>query len=206
MTEQGSIKMKWHLAALSAFSLTLAMASPSAAQFSEQFEFFKAVEKGSGAEAKPFMDKPGSTIVNARKRDGGVTALHIVTERRDAPWINFLKQGGADVNLRDDEGNTPLMVAANKRFTDGVQLLLAYGANVNLANNRGETPLIRAVQLKDANSVRMLIAAGANPDQTDHVAGMSARDYATRDRRAAHIVRLLDAAEADTTGVMGPTQ
>ncbi len=194
--------MKWHLAA----ALALALSTPAAAQFSEQFEFFKAVEKGDGGEVKTFLDRPGSVIVNARKRDGGQTALHIVTERRDAPWINFLKQGGADVNLRDDDGNTPLMVAANKRFTDGVQLLLAYGANVNLANNSGETPLIRAVQLKDANSVRMLLAAGADPDQADHIAGMSARDYATRDRRAAHILRLIDENEVEAKSVMGPTR
>ncbi|MEM8825875.1 MAG: ankyrin repeat domain-containing protein [Pseudomonadota bacterium] len=180
--------------------------TPAAAQFSERFEFFKAVKDSNAAEAKALFSRAGTTIINVRERSSGRTALHMVTERRDAPWINFLKQGGDDVNVRDIEGNTPLMVAADRRFTDGVQLLLIHGAKPDLANDRGETPLMRAVQLNDIASVRLLLTAGANPDLTDNVAGLSARDYAKRDRRAGRIAALIEENETEAAEVMGPVQ
>ena len=195
-------------AALAAAALTVATlgAGPAEAQFSQRYEFFKAVREGKAAEVKAIVDQPGSAMINARDLDSGQTALHIVTDRRDAPWINFLQQAGADVNVRDQNGETPLMLATAKRFSDGVRLLLAYGADANIANNRGETPLIRAVQRRDADIVRLLLGAGANPDAGDHIAGLSARDYATRDRRAAQILALIEGAEAQDRATFGPSR
>ena len=51
--------------------------------------------------AKSLIDKPGSTIINARDGDTGETALMIAIRRRDTPWMGFLLQNGADPNLRD---------------------------------------------------------------------------------------------------------
>lgn len=191
--------------AAAALAALPALAAPASAQFSERYEFFKAVEEENAADVKAMAESASSTIINSKKRDTGRTALHIVTARRDAPWINFLKGFGADVNARDNAGDTPLILAAGLRFTDGVQLLLAYGAQVDLANNRGETPLIRAVQRADMESVRMLLKAGANPDQSDHVAGLSARDYAARDRRARRILTLIETFEDEAEETVGPT-
>jgi ankyrin repeat protein len=75
---------------------------------------------------------------------------------------------------------------------EGVQTLLSRGAGVNVANSRGETPLILAVHNRDLVTARYLLAGGANPLQADRIAGKSARDYATEDRRAAAILKLID--------------
>ena len=182
--------------AVAAALLVGAFAAPAAAQFSDSYNFFKAVRDKDGTKATSILSQPGSTLVNARDYDSGDTALHIVTRRRDAPWMNLLLGKGANVDAKDKLGNTALILAAGSNFVDGVQLLLARKANVNAANAQGETPLIKAVQLRDANVVRALLDAGANPDQPDNVAGMSARDYATQDRRAGLIMRLMK--DADT--------
>ncbi|MGB7406415.1 MAG: ankyrin repeat domain-containing protein [Pacificimonas sp.] len=194
------MKTAWFFAALVALAT---MATPGAAQFSERYEFFKAVKDGDAAEVKALMEKPGSVIVNSRERDTGQTALHIVTDRKDPSWINFLYQAGANPNVQDQQGNTPLHIASAKRFTDGIQLLLAYGARVNEQNSSGETPLIYAVQRLDGEAVRLLLRAGADAEQTDHT-GLSARDYATRNPRARRILDLIETVEAPEQTVSGP--
>jgi hypothetical protein len=53
--------------------------------------------------------------------------------------------------------------------------------------------------------VRLLVQRGANPDKADHIAGMSARDYAKRDDRTGQILALLDAkADAAPQRQFGP--
>ena len=173
-------------------SAGLASATPAAAQYSDRYEFFKAVKSGDAAKAMELMGKPGSTLAQQKDRDDGKTGLHISTERLQPGWINLMIDNGADVNAQDDDGDSALMIAAASGFTDGVRLLLYHKANVNLANRRGETPLIRAVQQRDLDIIRLLLAAGADPDQRDSFAGLSAREYAARDRRAARVLELIE--------------
>ena len=178
-----------------------AFAAPLAAQSgkgfgSDGYRFFKAVRDKDGAAAAALMGETGSTVVNQRDYDSGDYALHIVTRRRDSPWMSLLIGRGANVNAEDRAGNTALTIAAELGFVDGVQLLLARKANPNAANRQGETPLIKAVQARDATSARLLLAAGADPDKPDSIAGRSARDYAELDRRAGQIRRLIEDADA----------
>lgn len=198
----------WLMAAVATCSVPAAMVgfpAPAAAQFSDGFSFLKAVRDRDVNKAKTLIDKPGSTIINARDGDSGDTALMITLKRRDAPWTAFLLQNGADPNLKGADGNTPLIVAAMNSFPDGVRLMLAGRAQVDAANSRGETALIKAVQNKDAASVQLLLGAGANPDRADSLAGMSARDYAGRDVRSGPVAKLLaDAPKKTDRPVMGP--
>jgi len=169
------------------------VAVPAFGQFSESFNFLKAVRERDGGKVTEIVSDPSSTAVNARDRSSGEGALHILARGRDAGWLNFLLANRARPDLQDNQGNTPLMVAAQIGWTEGAEALLARRANVNLPNNRGETPLILAVQRRDAAMVRLLMSRGADPNRSD-VAGYSALDYARRDTRSPQILRLLEAA------------
>jgi ankyrin repeat protein len=192
---------------LGAIALALAVAGPAQAQFSDNYNFLKAVKDKDGQKVTDLIQKPGSTVINSRDVTTGENALHIVVARRDATWLTFLLAKGANPNLTDNDGNTPLMDAVQGRFEEGVRTLLAYKAQVDKVNDSGETPLIRAVQLRDVGLVRLLVAQGANADKRDSIAGMSARDYAKRDTRTPGLAEALDAAKpvAKPTGpVQGP--
>ncbi|WP_460987059.1 ankyrin repeat domain-containing protein [Sphingobium sp. TomTYG75] len=198
------------IGAARAAALALALLSPVAAQaqFSDSYNFLKAVKDADGQKVTDLIQKPGSTVINSRDVTSGETALHLVIARRDNTWLSFLLAKGANPNLADNRGNTPLMNAVQARFEDGVRTLLAGGAQIDKTNGSGETPLIRAVQIRDIGLVRLLVAQGANADKRDTIAGMSARDYAERDARTSGIVEVLAASKpkaAPSGPVQGPT-
>jgi ankyrin repeat protein len=186
--------------------LLTATASPAAAQQqSQSYKFLEAVRKGDGNTVTTMLDQPGQTIINTRDATSGDGALHIVARRGDALYMRYLLARGADANMRDKQGNTPMMIAVETGNGDLIDILRAGHANANLGNGGGETPLIRAVQRRDLGLVRAVLAAGGNPDQTDNVAGMSARDYAKADPRAGAIAKLIDETPKKTVRpVAGP--
>ncbi|WP_235589470.1 MULTISPECIES: ankyrin repeat domain-containing protein [Sphingobium] len=192
-----------------AAAMALALLTPVAAQaqFSDGYNFLKAVKDADGQKVTDLVQKPGSTVINSRDVTSGETALHIVIARRDNTWLSFLLAKGANPDLADNRGNTPLMNAVQARFEDGVRTLLAGGAQIDKANGSGETPLIRAVQLRDVGLTRLLIGQGANADKRDTIAGMSARDYAQRESRTPGLVEAVTAAKskpAPSGPVQGP--
>jgi ankyrin repeat protein len=169
------------------------------------YSFLKAVRDRDGTKVTDELNKPGTTVVTARD-DNGDSALHIVTKRRDLVWMQFMLAKGAPIDGRDRQGNTALLDATQIGFIEGEQQLLDVGAQVDLANNRGETPLIIATEAHDMESVRLLLQHGADPRVTDHVAGMSALDYAKRDSRSAPILKLLqDVKPVAKKQISGPT-
>lgn len=157
-----------------------AVAGPLAAQtgmLSGSYEFLKAVRDREGEKVTQALNEPGTTLIGARDLTSGETALHIVTQRRDLPWVKFLLQRGANPNTEDKKGITPLAIASSLGFLEGVEALLDKGARPDEPNAAGETPLISAVHRRDSALVRLLLARGAEPDRNDN-SGRSARDYA----------------------------
>ncbi len=174
-------------------SVALAMLStPVAAQFSDSYNFLKAVKDRKGEEAEKFLAEPGTVIINTKDSTSGETALHIVVQRRDSTWLGYLLQKGANPNLSDKKGITPLMLATQLGYVDGIDWLVRKNAQVDQTNRAGETALILAVQLRNSEAVRALLKAGANPDKKDSRAGYSARDYAKQDARASAIASIIE--------------
>lgn len=184
---------------------SVASAAPAAAQFSDSYELIKAVKDKDAAKAQEILNKPGSTVINARDPATGDAPVHMVVKQHDIAWLGFLLQAGADANARDRDGNTPLLLAAAGRWNEGVTVLIAIRADVDRRNNGGETALIKAVAANDLADTRALLDAGANPDLSDNLAGHSARDYATQ--RGGAIGRLLaDAPRKAAKPVQGPVR
>lgn len=192
---QTLLKKSFFLALITAVALPAGVgiiAPPAAAQFSDSYNFLKAVRDRKGEEAEKFLAEPGTVIINTRDSTSGETALHIVIQRRDSTWLGYLLQKGANPNLADKKGTTPLMLATQLGFVDGIETLTRRKAQVDQTNRAGETALILAVQLRNAEAVRALLKAGANPDKKDSRAGYSARDYAKQDGRAGAIVSIIE--------------
>jgi uncharacterized protein len=181
------------MAAIIATPFAIGVAAPAAyAQFSDSYNFLKAVREKDGTEVNKILADPASRIVDTRESSSGQTALHIVVQRQDATWVGFLLQKGANPNIGDKNGNTPLMLASQLGFMDGVDWLVDKKATVDAANRGGETALILAVHGKNSVMVRALLKAGANPDKRDYLSGMSAREYAQRDGRGNNIAELIE--------------
>lgn len=186
----------------------LLAASPLAAQISgsASYQFLEAVRNAKGDEVINILSKPGSRIINTRDPSTGEGALHIVTKRGDSKYLKYLLQQGADPNLRDGKGNTALILAVQLGQDSLVPILTDGKANVNLGNSSGETPLIMAVHRRNLELMRALIDAGADPDQTDIIAGKSARDYAREDNREPALAKYLDTVPKKARrAVSGPT-
>jgi len=173
------------------FAFALVLPSLSGAQFSDSYNFLKAVKDRDGAEATKYVSKPGSVIIDTHDQSNGETALHIVTRDRDTTWLHFLLSKGAKPDTRDKAGETPLLLAVRLNYEEGAELLLSFHAGVDVTNNAGETPLIRAVENGNIVLVKLLLTEGADPDKPDHIAGLSARDYAKRDSRNPSLTKLL---------------
>ncbi|MBO9695660.1 MAG: ankyrin repeat domain-containing protein [Sphingopyxis sp.] len=178
--------------------------SPAQAQYRGGYAFLQAVESRDGTKATDAL-KDDPSFVNSRNPDNGETALIIVTKRRDTSWLRFLLAKDADPSIADRQGVTPLMHAALLNFTDGADELLREKAPIDQTNRRGETALILAVQAKNNSMVSLLVRRGANPDKADHIAGMSARDYAKRDDRSGQLLALLNAKADAATREFGPS-
>jgi ankyrin repeat protein len=168
------------------------VATPVLAQFSDGYNFLKAVRERKGEDVEKFINEPGSVALRTKDDATGETALHIVTQRRDLDWLRYLLQKGADPDLKDKKGTAPLLLATQLGWIDGVQGLVKYKASVDITNRSGETALIRAVQLRNPDMVRELLKAGANPDKRDTIAGLSAREYAAQDGRNSAILGIIE--------------
>ncbi|MDE2436438.1 MAG: ankyrin repeat domain-containing protein [Sphingomonadales bacterium] len=177
---------------------------PAAAQFSESFKFLESVRKKEGQEVTDELAKGGPNLINTRDTTTGESALHIVTARRDATWMQFLIGKGANVNSRDNKGQTPLVIASNYGFAEGVDLLVTYGAKVDDSNNAGETPLITAVHNRNVALVRILLKAGASATRADN-SGRSALDYAEMNGKDAIYTELDNSRKAKTATSAKPT-
>lgn len=204
--DRNIMSVGWIRVGLAAFMLASATGAGAQLNYSESYKFLQAVKEGKGQEVADLLAKPGASVINAHTRENGEGALHIVVRRNDATYTRFLLEHGADPDIRDNRGTTPLMLAVTQNAPACIEALLAHDADPNVANDNGETPLVRAVQMRNLGLVRTLLKAGADPDQADHLAGMSARDYARNETRSPALLEAIEnTPRPGRKAVSGPT-
>lgn len=190
---------------LAAAAMLTATAAP--AQFSDSYNFLKAVRDSDGDTAIKLLARAGNPVIDTRDPATGETALHIVIKQHNDTWAGYLLGRGARTDIKDRDGDVPLHIAAMTGDTQAITYLLGVGAKVDPVNNQGETPLILAVHAREVNAVRQLVNGGANPKLADTIAGKSAADYAAEDPRGAVMARLLaEAKPVKPKVVAGPVR
>lgn len=126
---------------------------------------------------------------NARS-NGGVPAILVAVESRNAGALDLLIAAGARVDNRDREDRSPLSVAARTGQLSIVRTLLNAGADPEYQGQHHETPLLKAARQGHVDVVRLLIEAGAEADTSD-LTGRTAYEYA-RDNRHREVMELLE--------------
>ena len=185
-------------------ALAAALAVPAGAQTKPDSEtFLEAIEEQRNNDVVDMVTRKGRGVINIRGYSG-VTPLSVAMRKRATLYVNFLLQNGADPNLAEKNGDTPLIIAARSGYLEGVVTMITARAAIDAANRQGETALIAAVQNRHVPVIKRLLEAGASPTKTDNASGLSARDYAARDRRSSEILRLIDAVKPKPTFVAGP--
>ena len=192
----------YYLISMVAGSLVLC-ASATAQSVPASEKLLEAIEEQRNNDVIEMVNKHGRAVVNVRGYSGA-TPLTTAMRKRATLYVNFLLQNGADPDLAERNGDTALIIAARLGHLEGISAMLSFKAAVDAPNRQGETALIIAAQNRNVAIVRRLLEAGASPLRTDSASGLSARDYAARDRRSGEIVRLLDSVKKKPVFVAGP--
>jgi len=79
--------------------------------------------------------------VNATINDNGETLVHLAVWEGRMDLLTWLKERGADVNVRNKHGQTPIYGAAEYGYVEILKWLKEQGAEVNAKSNDGKTPL-----------------------------------------------------------------
>ncbi len=182
-------------------SLTPTLAAAQAKPDSETL--LEAIEEQRGNDVIDLVNRKGRGIINVRGYSGA-TPLTVSMRKRSTLYINYLLQQGADPNLADKNGDTALMIAARSGYLEGIASMISARATIDATNRQGETALIIAVQNHQVAAVKRLLEAGASSSRTDNSSGLSARDYATRDRRSNEILKLINQIKPKPVFVAGP--
>jgi hypothetical protein len=90
----------------------------------------------------------------------GRTALHRAAQEANEDLVNVLIDGGADLNMQDDQGRTPIMVA--ETFT--IRRILTYaGADLKIQDAAGNTVLHLLLQKDPADPSSTALVSKADP-------------------------------------------
>lgn len=144
--------------AISIFSTVFS--APSQAQFSDSWEFLKAVEEVDYREMRNRIFKGAN--VN-RKNGDGLPAMVIAADKGDKELIRFLMEQGVKIDATtEDRGETAAMRRAGVGDMDTLNLLMELGADINLQDRSGLTALMRAARSRKQRVVKQLLDRGAD--------------------------------------------
>jgi len=117
--------------------------------------------------------------VNAASKTFGMTALMYASKKTKIEIARILIDGGADVNVADNDGTTALMYASMNGRIDTVRLLVDRGANINAVGRYDMTALLYASEQGKVEIVHFLVDQGAEVNAVESEIGMTALLYAS---------------------------
>ncbi len=123
----------------------------------------------------------------------GTSALIAAAKGNHANVIEVLIRDRALVDLKDKGGNTALNWAAERGNIDAVKVLLDAGADPNTVDRSGVTPLIKAAKIGNLDILKLLVATKKADLKRGDFTGMTALDWAERNRQTAAARYLRDA-------------
>lgn len=130
------------------------------------FALHYAAENGDIDLAKLNLD---SGKVDVNFIDGfGFTPLFRAVMQKQADFISFLLDRGADPNISTREGFTALMAAAESGNSRILKILLEHKADPDTRNIQGATSLHIAASLGHIEILTLLLASGADPSIRDN--------------------------------------
>lgn len=183
--------LAWVKPFLAAAMLCGALIAPVQAQFSDRFEFLRAIEKQDVLETRQRLDN--GVYINTHNSDG-LSALMLATEKGGVGWTNMLLERDANPDIRNkSDGRTVLMFFAERGNKLGVDLMLAKKADVNVQDELGETALMKAVRGRKLRIVQRLLEANHDLYMTN-ATGRDVFDIAAQVRGGRAIVKELEAA------------
>lgn len=183
-----NIKLGMRFAAM-AFGLSAVFMAPAQAQFSDRFEFLRAIEKQDVLEVRQRMDN--GVYINTHNSDG-LSALMLATEKGGPAWTNMLLERDANPDIRNKtDGRTVLMFYAERGNKLGVDLMIAKKADLDVQDDLGETALMKAVRARKLRIVQRLLEAEPDLSITD-ATGRDVFDIAANVRGGRAIVKALN--------------
>jgi len=99
-------------------------------------------------------------LVNATN-ESGKTALHIASEKGHLEIVEYLLEGGADIEAKSIYELTPLFSAAETGNIELAEMLIKYRADVNAFSQFFGTALHRAVYMGHPEVAKLLLKQGA---------------------------------------------
>ncbi len=106
--------------------------------------------------AEPVVVQPESHLI-----DPSPERLVLAARYGQSKDVNYLLDGGMDVDAKDAYGNTALIAAASNGRADMVRQLLARGAAINASNKEESTALMGAAVKGHYELAHLLIGLGA---------------------------------------------
>jgi len=158
-------------------------------------ELLKAAESGNLSEVKRLAGE--GVDVDARRAEGGKTALMKASQEGFVDVVIFLLQKGANVDATGGRsGKTALMRASERGHWEVVEVLINARADINAKSMAsGKTALMRAIEHGNLAAVLLLIQAGADVHVRDKK-GRTAEDIGAECGQT-YLVRLLRNRGAD---------
>jgi ankyrin repeat protein len=114
---------------------------------------------------------PGKNMTKSQQYTADYTMPSHVAGDPSLETMKVLLDGGAEVDIKNDENCTPLYECVRRNKWSEARLLAERGANVNSMSHLGGTPLNTAIKCCHEDLVRLLVDKGADVEEVRPVIG-----------------------------------